>query len=96
MFGSNSTITKGVVSDVPKISITSAAKNENIQANEKINVKKMAKRQPIYMSKPAYNFLNHTFTSFSSTGQKVLQLCPSLAELLPLYMSQSGPCLSVF
>ena len=48
------------------------------------------------MSKPAYNFLNHTFTSFSSTGQKVLQLCPSLAELLPLYMSQSGPCLPVF
>ena len=44
---------------------------------------KEKKRQPIYMSKPAYNFLNHTFTSFSSTGQKVLQMCPSLMKLLP-------------
>ena len=43
----------------------------------------MAKRQPIYMLKPAYNFLNHTFTSFSYTGQKVLQMCPSLTNLLP-------------
>ena len=40
-------------------------------------------RQPICMSKPAYNFFNHTFTSFSSTGQKVLQTCPSLTKLLP-------------
>ena len=44
----------------------------------------MAKRQPIYMSKPAYNFLNHTITSFSRTGQKVLQMCPSLTKLLPI------------
>ena len=36
------------------------------------------------MSKPAYNFFNHTFTSFSSTGQKVLQTCPSLTKLLPV------------
>ena len=33
--------------------------------------------------KPAYNFFNHTFTSFSSIGQKVLQTCPSLTKLLP-------------
>ena len=35
------------------------------------------------MSKPAHDFLNHTFTSFSSAGQKVLQTCPSLTKLLP-------------
>ena len=45
----------------------------------------MAKRQSIYMSKPAYKFLNHTLTSLSSTGQKVLQMCPSLTKLLPKY-----------
>ena len=45
--------------------------------------RKRAKRQPICMAKPAYNFFNHTFTSFSSTGQKVLQTCPSLTKLLP-------------
>ena len=44
---------------------------------------KIAKRQPICMLKPAYNFLNHTFNSFNSTGQKMLQTCPSLAKLLP-------------
>ena len=44
----------------------------------------MAKRQPMYMLKPAYNFLNHTFTSFSSTGQKVLQMGPSLTKLLTI------------
>ena len=31
----------------------------------------MAKRQPLCMSKPANNFLNHTFTSFSNAGQQV-------------------------
>ena len=36
------------------------------------------------MSKPASNFFNHTFTSFSSTGQKVLQMGPSLTKLLPI------------
>ena len=39
------------------------------------------------MSKPAYIFLNHTFTSFSSTGQKVLQMRPSLTKLLPIKQS---------
>ena len=29
-------------------------------------------------------FFNRTFTSFSSTGQKVLQTCPSLTKLLPI------------
>ena len=59
-------------------------KNENIWKYQKIYVKrKMAKRQPICMLKPAYNFLNHTFNSFNSTGQKMLQTCPSLAKLLP-------------
>ena len=48
----------------------------------------MAKRQPIYMSKPAYNFFNHIFTSFSSTGQKVLQTCQSLTKLLPYCQSE--------
>ena len=36
------------------------------------------------MSKPAYIFLNHTFTSSISAGQKVSQTCPSLTKLLPI------------
>ena len=84
LFGSNSTITKGVISDVPKCQSLTLPKNENIRKNQKINFKrKGAKRQPICMAKPAYNFFNHTFTSFSSTGQKVLQTCPSLTKLSP-------------
>ena len=62
----------------------------------------MAKRQPICMLKPAYNFLNHTFTSFSSTGQKVLQTCPSLTKLLPccvsgirMFLPHNLQCLSI-
>ena len=52
---------------------------------KRIVKRKMAKRQPIYMSKGNYIFLNHIFTSFSSGGQKVLQTCPSLKILLPRY-----------
>ena len=40
----------------------------------------------ICMSKPAYTFFNRTFTTLSSTGQKVLQTCPSLTKLLPTYI----------
>ena len=85
-FGSNSTITKGVISDVPKnVHHWRCLKMKISEKIENRCEKKMAKRQPIYMLKPAYNFLNHTFTSFSSTGQKVLQTCPSITKLLLNY-----------
>ena len=34
------------------------------------------------------SFFNQTFTSFSSTRQKVLQMCPSLTKLLPIFNEQ--------
>ena len=55
--------------------------------------RKMAKRQLICMSKLAYKFLNRIFTSFSSAGQKVLQMCPSLTKLLPCCFSVSHNCI---
>ena len=50
--------------------------------------RKRPKKQPICISKPAYDFFNHTFNSFNTTGQKVLQTCPSLTKLLPIYITK--------
>ena len=47
-------------------------------------LKEKGKKTARMYVKTSLNFFNHTFTSFSSTGQKVLQTCPSLTTLLPI------------